>query len=104
MITAAADIRQPHLDHEIARLEQQPDALLSRNPTRAPNQKLLRPTRSCSSTRATSAITYLTCLKTPGVATGRTGLRGLVCAARWMRCRLGMSERTVIPQTGSGEP
>ncbi len=41
MIAAEPD-RRAHLDSEIARLQQQIDALLARNPTHAPNQKLLK--------------------------------------------------------------
>jgi len=42
MIASAQDDRQAHLDAEIARLNEQTDALLDRSPTHAPNQKLLK--------------------------------------------------------------
>ena len=60
MIAAGPDQRA-HLDCEIARLEQQIDALLQRSPTHAPNQKLLKHL-------AHERDHLLTFLKTPGIA------------------------------------
>jgi len=53
--------RQAHLDSEIARLDCQIDALLARNPTHAPNRKLLKHL-------ANEREHLLTFLKTPGIA------------------------------------
>ena len=60
MIAAEPD-RQAHLDAEIARLQRQFDALLTRSPTHAPNQKLLKHLQN-------ERDHLLTFLKTPGVA------------------------------------
>lgn len=59
MVAAVAD-RQALLDAEIARLQQDLDALLARNPTHAPNRKLL-------AHLANEREHLLTFLKTPGV-------------------------------------
>jgi len=63
MIAAAPNRqrRQAHLDTEIARLSLQVDALLARNPTHAPNRKLLKHLRN----EREHLLTFLT---TPGVA------------------------------------
>ncbi len=53
--------RQAHLDSEIARLDSQIDALLARNPTHAPNRKLLKHL-------ANEREHLLTFLKAPGIA------------------------------------
>ena len=60
MVTTGQD-RQAHLDRDITRLELQIDALLARNPTHAPNQKLLKHL-------ANEREHLLTFLTTPGVA------------------------------------
>jgi len=58
---AGAEDHQAHLDTEIARLQQQIDRLLARNPTHAPNGKLLKHLRN-------EREHLLTFLKTPGIA------------------------------------
>ncbi|MGH2844700.1 MAG: IS66 family transposase [Thermoleophilaceae bacterium] len=58
---AAEPGRQAHLDAEIARLQRQFDALLTRSPTHAPNQKLLKHLHN-------ERDHLLTFLKAPGVA------------------------------------
>ncbi|MDQ3093396.1 MAG: transposase [Actinomycetota bacterium] len=60
MIDTAQD-RREHLDSEIARLEQQLDALLDRNPTHEPNRKLLKHL-------ANEREHLLTFLRAPGIA------------------------------------
>ena len=60
MIASAQD-RHAHLDAEIARLQQQLDALLARSPTHAPNRKLLKHL-------ANEREHLLTFLKTPAIA------------------------------------
>ena len=59
MIAAGPD-RRAHLDAEITRLQQQTDALLARNPTHAPNRKLLKHL-------ANERDHLLTFLTTPGI-------------------------------------
>ncbi|CAN5505183.1 IS66 family transposase [soil metagenome] len=59
-IIPARQDRQAHLDAEIARLQRQLDALLARNPTHAPNRKLLKHL-------ANERDHLLTFLSTPGV-------------------------------------
>jgi len=56
-----AEDSQAHLDTQIVRLDQQIDALLARNPTHAPNRKLLKHL-------ANERDHLLTFLRTPGVA------------------------------------
>ena len=57
---AAAPERQAHLDAEVERLSGQIDALLARNPTHAPNRKLLKH-------MASEREHLLTFLETPGI-------------------------------------